>query len=125
MVGVDLAQSCWRAVEKKQKNPAIFANSFMLRGQPAFDWRMSFLPPIWLIVVVPHRLLEVLKVFWRRIFLIMVLRRHSDGATVSFWSFLADFQFDFSSSSHSCFRLSTASFDEAWNEERRGADGRA
>jgi hypothetical protein len=37
---------------KKQKNPAIFAISGMIRCQQAFDGRMLFLLPIWFIVAV-------------------------------------------------------------------------
>ena len=87
MVVVDLGQSRWRIVEKKQKSPTSFAILVVLHGQPPFDGRMLSLPPIWLIDADLHRFLEVLKEFGRRMFLTMVLRRHLDGAMVSFWSF--------------------------------------
>ena len=91
MMSVDFAISLLRVVEKKQKNPAIFAISVMLRGQPAFDGRMSFLPPIRFIVAIRHRSLVVLKVFGRKIFVVVVLWQRSENAMVSFWSFLTDF----------------------------------
>ena len=71
MVVMDLVQSLWRFVEKKQKNLAIFAHFVMLHCHPPLDGRTLDLPPIRLIVAVLHRILAVLKVFWRRIYVVV------------------------------------------------------
>ena len=98
---------------KNQKNPSsIFATlQVVLRRRAAFDGRIWYRCPIWLIGAFFRWLLEVLKVFGWRIYVGVVSKRRSDDAMVSFWTISLDFRFYFSWSSHISFPLLIASFN--------------
>jgi hypothetical protein len=125
MVVVDLAKSLGRVVEKKEKNPAIFAISVVLRISTSIrslnvgaffhsiDCRGS------------TSITGGTQAIWEEDLCGCGCVKTDLGDKGSFSSFSTDFQFYFTKPPHACFRLWRASFDVALSGERLGVHGRA